>query len=300
MALSAADRDLYDILYIRGLTDGSDTNLDTGLTLLDTQKVLGDGLLPNGDRPQLVTAQGGISLPGTNGQLPLLSNAAALGSPVLTLADANEISGIRIDGSSDIAGSDGRGIVGTGIDSFNIHDTFISNVVTGIDITSNTTPVQPTGSEDNYGVIKNVSIASGTSGIKGINLIHTAGTLDLLVTGNTISGFQGEDANQNGVVDLLDEDTNGNGILDPGEDTDFDGFLDLSEDKNGNGTRLRPGDGNRLQWRNDQCQQSDQHDSSHRDHEQYVRQQRPRNASAGKQRWRLLCDRRQQHLNRCH
>lgn len=276
-SLTDAQRDLYDIIYIRGMTDGSGANLTTGLTLLDTQKVLGDGVLPNGNRPTLTTAQGGISLPGTNGPLPLLSNLDNLTSPVLTLANANEISGIRIDGSSDVAGSVGSGIVGTNIESFNIHDTFIqntitgiegtninwfnihdtvisnattgikatninsfdihdtviSNVITGIDITTDTTPAVPPGVTDNYGIIKNVSITSGSSGTKGINLVHTAGTLDLLVTGNTISGFQGEDANKNGELDT-GEDSNHNGVLDPGEDKDFDGVLDKTEDKNGN------------------------------------------------------------------
>jgi type IV fimbrial biogenesis protein FimT len=38
-----------------------------------------------------------------------------------------------------------------------------------------------------------------------------------------------DDVNNNGVQDTVDEDTNGDGILDPGEDLDGDGALDLPE-----------------------------------------------------------------------
>ena len=47
--------------------------------------------------------------------------------------------------------------------------------------------------------------------------------------------YDGEDVDGDGVLELVDEDVNGNGILDPGEDLDGDGHLDVNEDKNGNG-----------------------------------------------------------------
>mgnify|MGYP003115636040 CR=1 FL=1 len=49
-----------------------------------------------------------------------------------------------------------------------------------------------------------------------------------------------EDANGNGILDLT-EDTNGNGILDLGEDRDNDGILDLTEDLDGDGVLDRTG-----------------------------------------------------------
>lgn len=232
MSLSAADRAQFDILYVQRRDDLTDVNLNTTLTLLDYQKILGDGVLPDGTRPQLVSGQGAVTLPGTNGPLPLLSNSAAPGQPVITLNDGNEVSGFTIDGTGTAAG-----IVGTGIDSFNIHDVFIQNVTDGIVISSNTTANLSSSVQD-YGVIQDVSVTSSATGDlvasnRGISITHTAGTLDLLVRNNTISGFRGEDANGNGVLDPS-EDTNNNNLLDVGEDIDFDAILDPDEDKNAN------------------------------------------------------------------
>ena len=47
--------------------------------------------------------------------------------------------------------------------------------------------------------------------------------------------YNGEDVDGDGVLDLINEDLNDNGILDPGEDLDGDGNLDIVEDSNGNG-----------------------------------------------------------------
>lgn len=232
MAVPAAQRSNFDIVYVRRNNDLTDSDLNTTITLLDFQRILGDGDLPDGSRPLLVSGQGSVALPGTSGPLPLLSNSAAAGLPVVTLSDGNEISGFTIDGTGTAAG-----IVGTGIDSFNIHDVFIQNVTDGIVISSNTTPNLGKPFE-NYGVIQDVTIdSSSTNDLvasnRGISITHAAGTLDLLVRNNTVSGFRGEDANGNGVLDPS-EDTNNNGLLDVGEDIDFDGVLDPAEDKNAN------------------------------------------------------------------
>ncbi len=234
MSLSVADREKFDILYVRRNTDLSDSDLNTTVTLLDFQKILGDGVLADGvTRPVLVSGQGAVSLPGTTGPLPLLSNSGATGMPVITLNDGNEVSGLTLDGTGTSAG-----IVGTGIDAFNIHDVFIQNVTDGIAITSNTTPVLGSSIE-NYGVIQRVNVQSSSTGDlvasnRGISITHTGGTLDLLLRGNTVTGFRGEDANGNGVLDPA-EDTNNNGLLDVGEDINFDGNLDPKEDQNANG-----------------------------------------------------------------
>lgn len=232
MSLSDAARSKFDIIYVHHRLDDTDTNLNTTLTLLDYQKMLGDGTLPNGSAPSLVSGQGVITLPQVAGPLPLLSNSGAVGLPVITLNDNNEISGFTIDGTGTAAG-----IVGTGIDSFNIHDVFIQNVTDGIVITSDTT-ANLSSSIQNYGVIQNVSVNSSSTGDlvasnRGISITHTAGTLDLLVRNNSVTGFRGEDANGNGLLDPS-EDTNNNGLLDVGEDIDFDGRLDPNEDKNNN------------------------------------------------------------------
>lgn len=232
MSHSDAERRKFDILYVRRRDDQTDFNLNTTVTLLDYQKMLGDGVLPNGSRPTLVSGQGSVALPGTNGPLPFLSNSAALGSPVITLHNANEVSGFTIDGSGTASG-----IVGTGIDSFNIHDVFIQNVTDGIVISSNTTP-NLTSSVQNYGVIQNVSVEAFTGAFDeptntGIQIKHEAGVLDLLVRNNTVKKFKGEDINGNLVLDPS-EDANSNGIIDFGEDKNFNNHLDRAEDVNGN------------------------------------------------------------------
>lgn len=232
MGLTAAERARFDLIYVRRREDATDTNLNTTIALLDFQKLIGDGDLPDGSRPTIMTGVGMIELPGTPGALPLLTNSGAMGTPVVTLSNANEVAGFTIDGSGSASG-----IVGTGIDGFNIHDNVIQNVTNGILITSNTTPSLGTA-EDNYGVIVNNQITSSTgapiASNLGVSVRHSAGTLDLLIADNEVSGFAGEDANGNGVLDPS-EDTNMNGRLDVGEDLDFDGILDPAEDQNMNG-----------------------------------------------------------------
>ena len=49
-----------------------------------------------------------------------------------------------------------------------------------------------------------------------------------------------EDRNRNGILDLVDEDLDNDGVIDPGEDVNGDGVLNTTEDTNGNG-RLEPG-----------------------------------------------------------
>lgn len=228
-----AARSIFDIIFVRRRDDLTDTNLNTTIELLDFQTLIGDGTLPDGSRPQILTGQGTISLPGTDGPLPLLTNSAVPGTDVVTLANSNEVAGFTID-----AGGTASGIVGTSIDSFSIHDNTIQNVHNGILITSVTGP-NPPGAPRDYGFIANNIVMSTESGAmnaipshKGISVIHDAGELDLFVGMNTVTGFD-EDANQNGMLDP-DEDTNMNGMLDIGEDLDFDGFLDQSEDVNPN------------------------------------------------------------------
>ena len=50
-----------------------------------------------------------------------------------------------------------------------------------------------------------------------------------------------EDKNGNGILDIVDEDTNKNGVLDAGEDLNNNGVLDLTEDLDSNGRLARNG-----------------------------------------------------------
>jgi hypothetical protein len=190
----------YDIIFVRRRDDGTDTNLNTTLTLFECQRLLGDGTLPmNGTHTfqALVNGQlGTFVLPDqTAGALPVLSNSGNTGTDVVTLSHGNEVSGFIIDATNTAAA-----IRGTGINGFNINSIGTRNAVDGVVITSDTTiPVDcPL---DGIGIIAN-------------NL--------------------GYDLNGNGTLDPA-EDTNANGVLDAGEDIDGDGILDPAEDPTGVG-----------------------------------------------------------------
>ncbi len=230
MNVPDAERIQYGIVFVRRRNDLTDDNLDTTVTLLNNQAFLGEGV-PH----TFGTGSGFIELPGADdGPTPLLSNRLASGMDVITLANNNQVAGFSIDATGTASG-----IVGMNIDGFNINRVAMGNfgvapmggVINGIDITSRTGMGMGTG----VGIIvDNTITGSGLGSTLGISVEHAKGTLGLLVDNNTVSGFQGEDRNQNGVLDSS-EDTNMNGILDHGEDTDADGVLDGTEDLNGNG-----------------------------------------------------------------
>ncbi|WP_437193882.1 beta strand repeat-containing protein [Planctomicrobium sp. SH527] len=215
------DKADYQLIYVFRRTDDTDANLNTGITLLDDQILVGQGL-----NRSITTDQGVVALPSSDGPAPLLTNSGAADPTraVITLANNNEVVGFRIDG-----GNTADGISGTAIQSFNIHDNAIENIINGINITTNTG-----AGLNSYGIIENNSVAGNTNldndypSSSGISVTHQGmGILDLLIRGNVIRGID-EDANANGI--LNDETT-------AGVDQDFDGIIDADEDLNGNGIR---------------------------------------------------------------
>lgn len=226
--MAAGNKASFDLIFVNARTDNSDTNLNTTITLLNDQKLVGAGTSAS-----ITTDQGSVPLPTVAGSIPLLSNSNAVGQNVVTLANNNEVVGFKID-----AGNSASGIAGTNIAGFNIHNNTIENVINGITITSDTSGAA--GGTAN-GIIQSNIITGSTDtadpspSLAGISLVHNAGKLNLLINSNTISGFD-EDANGNGTLDH--EDTNNNGVLDPGEiDLDFDGIADGPEDLNNNNQR---------------------------------------------------------------
>ncbi len=228
MNVPVPERSQFGIVFVRRRSDLTDDNLDTTVTLLDNQAFLGEGV------PHMLGIGGGIiELPGAmDGPTPLLSNRLASGMDVITLANNNQVAGFSIDATGTASG-----IVGVDINGFNINRVSMGNfgvaptggVINGIDITSRT------GAGGGIGLITdNMITGNGLGSTIGINVDHRDGVLGLLVANNDVSGFQGEDRNQNGVLDLT-EDLNMNGILDHGEDTDANGVLNGTEDLNGNG-----------------------------------------------------------------
>ncbi|MEW4488270.1 right-handed parallel beta-helix repeat-containing protein [Thalassoglobus sp. JC818] len=202
----------FDLIFVRARTDETDTNLNTTISLFDNQALLGDGGLLNGTSAYFPTSNFGmLQVPGaTTGPAPLLTNSGAPGMDVITLADSNYVANFNID-----AGMTADGIAGVGIDGFELRNLNIDNAITGIDIISDTSAATGLTVED-FGFIGNTVINGGGFGSnEGISIVQTAGTLDLLISENEVSGFLGEDANENGILDS-GEDVDGDTALDSG------------------------------------------------------------------------------------
>ncbi|MDA0831721.1 MAG: right-handed parallel beta-helix repeat-containing protein [Planctomycetota bacterium] len=234
----------FDIVLVNPHASGTDTDLNTGIGLLDNQRLLSTGVAHD-----FTSTRGTFTLPAAvGGVLPVISNSVG-GSPVVTLADNNEVSGFVIDGS----GTD-DGITGTGIVGFNINRNEFRDYRNGLLLTNAT----GTSAADRLGIVVD-NLFTGTPGasVHGVEIDNSAGgTLDLLVRNNDFTDNRedvnrnnvldaGEDANLNGVLDgaglvltaeggsiintiigTPSEDLNLNGVLDAGEDVDGDGILD--------------------------------------------------------------------------
>ncbi|MFV0443556.1 MAG: beta strand repeat-containing protein [Planctomycetaceae bacterium] len=187
MAADPATRAQYDFILVQARNDGTAANLNTGITLTDTQHLIGLGASASGTLPTYTSSRGTFFLPGDyTGELPMLSNAGFSGGNVVTLAgNATEVANLAINGTNT-----GSGIVSAGfIDGFNIHDNTIVNVIDGVRISSNTAALLNCPGED-IGIVRN-NIINGTSGVgnDGVNINHTGGRLDLLVADNTLDPF---------------------------------------------------------------------------------------------------------------
>ncbi len=239
--LAAGPKGQVDIIYVTGRSDGTSTNLDTGVQLRDEQRLLGNSIA------HTFMSQGQtFDLPGLNTMAakPLLTNITP-GQAVVTLANWNEVSGFQIDGTTPATAATrfyNAGIVSQpgGINGFNINRNTLLNTVQGIQNTVEAIHIVSTGSAE--GIIENNDITgAGNRSVGGITVINVDGTLDLRIAGNNVSNVLGEDVNNNGMLDPT-EDANNNGVLDPGEDTNGNGVLDLAEDANNDGI-LNPGYG---------------------------------------------------------
>lgn len=129
----------------------------------------------------------------------------------------------------------------TDVSSFDINSNFILNAVHGIDINSN---VDGTGYTIGGEAIGSIDInqieGAGFYSNSGIDVDHQAGTLNLNVQDNVVYHVYGEDLDNDGNADVVNnplgtEDLNGNGKLDPGEDTNGDGLLSVNEDNDKDG-----------------------------------------------------------------
>ncbi len=112
----------------------------------------------------------------------------------------------------------------------------VNVTVAATGLTVNFATALATDPDVNFGVCRELTLAFTAAAPAQV----AAQTLSVGITrGRTYINID-EDANGNGVLDT-EEDANGNGVLDPGEDINGNGVLDTEEDANGNGV-LDPGE----------------------------------------------------------
>lgn len=176
----------YRIVFVHPRNDGTDTNLNTGITLFDEQKLLGDGI-----NHVIDTTLGPVLLPGVTagGPTPLLTNSSAPGMDVVTLADWNTVSGFTIDASGGTGdGMDmdaaiainGRGLQAgeagdPGVNGFIIDRNVIQNGMFGLVVDSET-------SGESVGVVTNNEFRG-----------NALGAVDLNYNGTVVAGLTIED-----------------------------------------------------------------------------------------------------------
>lgn len=201
-----------DIVLVDPRTDNTSTNLNTGVTLLSMQRLLGTTL------PQTfqVAQQPGFDIPifgiTQTGTLPTLSNDA--GGNVVTLADGAmmvEVSSFNINGNAT-----GSGIVGTNNTAVMINRNVISGGVNGIQL-FNLTGLAADGMES--AIVRNIIRGNTQDGI----FIGNAGVgpLDLIIANNPPL-----DVDLDGVL----VDTDSNGVPDSFQPDSLDGDGDFSND----------------------------------------------------------------------
>lgn len=258
-ALTLAEKAEFDIVLVSG-GDGLGTNLDTGITIVENQRLLSSGVTHDitGLAGNVVTPFT-FEMPDTGtGEIHLLTNVnstlggeavVAITNEVAVICDSpTEVSGFVIDGTNAniLTGDHNAGIItanllpgglappgATGVTNFDINRNTILNTTDAVNITH---------VGDGIGVVElNDITGDGHNSSSGITITQELGTLGLLVRNNTVTNVLGEDQDFDGVLDLVGtlietEDINGNGKLDPGEDLDGDGVIDIFEDNNNNGT----------------------------------------------------------------
>lgn len=176
-----------DIVYIHH-GDGTSNNMNTGITLQDNQRLLGEGTLHT-----FFSQQGQFVLPGNDLSVsnPIITN---INGDAVTLANNNEVSGLTIGNT--LANGGGpltNGIVGAGITDFDINHVLIQNAgANGIFLTDaggvgNISDTTVLASAQRGILISNTNIAlleltldtvnAENNGLAGISLQNNASTM---------------------------------------------------------------------------------------------------------------------------
>ena len=224
-SLTPAQRAAFDVILVNGRTDGTSTNLDTGLgtatpdlglQLSNNQHLWGGGVTHS-----FVTPSGTFLFNCNDvASTPILVNnetSGDIGGTVITLANNNEVSGVTVNGATTFGTtvqnygirSQAGGITG----GFNINNNLFQNTLEAVQLAHSGSALGLLVNNDVVGGPA-TGTAVGFQSNAGFDITQGVGTLSLLAQSNTITQVKGEDAN-------------GNGVLDPGEDTNLNGSLDL-------------------------------------------------------------------------
>jgi LysM repeat protein len=186
LALAQSNSSEYDIIYIHK-GDGTFTNLNTGITLKNNQKLIGESQNLNVN----VLGRNVTVLNGKTGFSPTLTNTSAVVATnyVVTLADYSEVAGLIIDSddeNDDVSTNNAQGISSTITEYVNIHHNTIRDSRT-VGIYLNSGNVK--GKIDNN-TIENaidIGIFAGSNTAASNNPTIGSSTIDLEITNNTIN-----------------------------------------------------------------------------------------------------------------
>lgn len=168
-----------DVIYVFP-GDGTSQGLDAGIVLKNHQYLFGAGI-----SHRLPTTTGGMLIPAQAIAWPSLT--AAIGSPVVTVANNNTISGFQIaaDGNGAINGSYCIGSSSAATKNLSV----TSNILTANHGAAGILPNQPSGKVT---ISNNTIQSSDQQGTYGIYLAQMSGEGSYKVENNLISNFQSD------------------------------------------------------------------------------------------------------------
>jgi hypothetical protein len=190
LAAAAAVSRPGDIIFVH-TGSGTNTGQNAGITLKTNQKLLGQGVglplfdvLPNDPSNPLLSVTGIASTAAIPAAMPIISDTVTVlinNLPIVNLASGVEVAGVIIDGTGALANM--RGMSGTGVTGFNIHDNTIRNVQRA--------GILLAGASGGTGTIANNTISNllGPNPENAIDIVTTAAGVNFALTGNTLSNI---------------------------------------------------------------------------------------------------------------
>jgi len=172
LATAEANTSPSQVIYVFP-GDGTSTNMDSGITLQDSQMLLGASIVH-----PMSTTLGSVSIPAFASSLPVMTNTVT--APVITLGNNNTVSGIYIENNTS------NGIFGNGVNNFTASgNTFIGGyaaTVAGEAILLNDISGVLTVNDNLFS-----QYSSQTASSNAIHLVQTSAQCDADLINNTIA-----------------------------------------------------------------------------------------------------------------